>query len=203
MLFDPIFVTATLLDPKFALCLSENQIGKSIQFLDYLLKRKQTENLDDDNNNEVIEIPNETEMQEENTFSNNILNEIIIESLNSKGFLSKKYKTEEEVTCYLQYLKNDFLNDFKLKSSYFGNLTKQNNNLLSPFQFWTNQIIISKFHSISKVACNILAIPASQSSCERVFSISGDFFSPNRNQLNPIKLQREVMFNYNSSLLNL
>lgn len=203
MLFDPIFVTATLLDPKFALCLSENQIGKSIQFLDYLLKRKQTENLDDDNNNEVIEIPNETEMQEENTFSNNILNEIIIESLNSKAFLSKKYKTEEEVTCYLQYLKNDFLNDFKLKSSYFGNLTKQNNNLLSPFQFWTNQIIISKFHSISKVACNILAIPASQSSCERVFSISGDFFSPNRNQLNPIKLQREVMFNYNSSLLNL
>ena len=157
------------------MCLSENQIDKSIQFIDYLFKKIQVENFDKESNDEEVEMPYETELQEENTFSNNILNEIVIESLNPKAFLSKKYKTEEEVTCYFQYLKNHFLNDFKLKSSYFGNSTKQNDNLLSPFQFWTNQIIISKFPLISKISCNILAISASQSSCERVFSISGDF----------------------------
>lgn len=40
LLFDPIFVTATLLDPKFALCWSENKIGESIKFLDLLKKNK-------------------------------------------------------------------------------------------------------------------------------------------------------------------
>ena len=200
LLFDPIFVSATVLDPKFALCLSENQIKESIKFIELTIKKIPTEL----NQNEVtqeVEKDNQVENNDSNLFSP--LNSIIINSLSTNKNSQKKSKFNEEMKSYIQYLKEDFLDDFKLKKLYFGNLSQENDAILNVFKFWTKQSIINKFPLMSKIACDILAIPASQASCERTFSISGNCLNTLRNSLSPIKLEKEVMFIYNEKLLNL
>ena len=110
---------------------------------------------------------------------------------------------KNEIDSYIDYLTKDFLKDFNLPKNYFANLTKENDSKLTVFKFWSNDIIINKFPIISQVACDILSVPATQASCERVFSISGNSLNTKRHFLNPIKLEREVMLIYNKQLLNI
>jgi hypothetical protein len=46
-------------------------------------------------------------------------------------------------------------------------------------------------------------IPTTKATSERIFSTWEDCLNNKHNSLNPIKLEREVMFIYNKSLLNL
>ena len=88
-----------------------------------------------------VQEANQVQSIDSNLFSP--LNSIIINSLNTNNNSQKKSKIEEEMKSYLQYLKEDFLDDFKLKKSYFGNCSKENDAILNVFKFWTNQLLIN------------------------------------------------------------
>ena len=62
-------------------------------------------------------------------------------------------------------------------------MTKDNNTKLNSLEFLTNKIIASKILFISKIACDILVIPSTSASSERIFSISGDCLNGLRNLL--------------------
>jgi hypothetical protein len=188
--FDPIFITATLFDPKFALILNSSQTTASIKFIEQMKSRT------------AEEVPkstiNENILEKKSTFLS-VQNMIL--SLMRESNLSIESNVSNEVMSYIDYLKSHFLLDFNISENYFGNSAK--NSDLSPFQFWTNSIIEAKFPIISKLALEILVIPATQASSERVFSISGDCSTGKRSSINPSKLEREVMLIYNKSIIDL
>jgi hypothetical protein len=103
----------------------------------------------------------------------------------------------QEINFFLKYIKSDFLNEFKLTTSYFANDSK-----LSPYTIWLNEVILSRFPIISKFALEILLIPTTQASSERVFSLYGNCLTGKRNLLNPTKLQ-EVMLIYNNKYIKI
>lgn len=186
--FDPIFITATLLDPKFALCLNESQISIAIKYIE-------SHNLHKNNKqNEPQAIPEETAFSSIQNLILNVINE---------NQISNNSDVCNEITSYLNYLKKQFLSDFNLKIEYFGIMSIENNAKLSSLEFWINKIIINKFPMITKFARQIQVIPATHASSERIFSISGDCLSLKRNLLKPGKLEREVMFIYNKNLLKI
>ncbi len=188
--FDAIFVTATLLDPKFALVLNKNQVNSAINYLETF----------SNDNNETEVIPQDTQEVSLKTAFSNIQNLIISQLSQEKKSDSKVC---DEVKYYLEYLKTNFLKDFGLKIEFFGNNSNQFNEIFTSIKFWKSSSIINKFRIISRLALNILAIPATQAISERIFSISGDCLNDKRNSLNPVKLEREVMLIYNKTLLNL
>lgn len=72
LLFDPIFVTSTLFDPKFALLLNQEQIKEAIKFINLLLSQTQN-SINHVNSSEEI-VNNENGKQNESTIYNMILN---------------------------------------------------------------------------------------------------------------------------------
>jgi len=186
--FDPIFVTSTLLDLKFALCLNDIQISNAIKFLESF------------GTEEEKNLLQQNHIERESAFSS--VQNLIFSAL-AESNISRSSKISDEITFYIDYLKKQFLKDFNLQISYFGSISEKNNSNLTVFQFWTNRVIRNKFPMISKIACDIQVVPATQASSERTFSISGDCLNSKRTSLNSIKLQREVMFIYNKKLLDL
>lgn len=55
---------------------------------------------------------------------------------------------------------------FNCKNSKGSSDKELNDSKLTVYKFWWNQIIINKFPLILKVSCDILSIPATQTSCE-------------------------------------
>lgn len=188
--FDPIFITATLFDPKFALILNSSQITASIRFIEQM-KNRTAEEVPKSKLNDNLSEKSSTFLSVQN---------MILTVLHESNTRNES-NVSSDVYSYIDYLKSQFLLDFNLTKNYFGNSVK--NSDLSPFQFWTNSIIEAKFPIISKAALQILVIPATQASSERVFSISGDCSSGKRSSINPLKLEREVMFIYNKSIIDL
>ena len=199
--FDPIFASATLFDPKFSLFLNNEQVKYAIQFIELLISKFEIKNDRIETESSENSSKEPTNINESNEQSSTLFN-MIINVLNSPDE-QESTKVSTEVESYLKYLKKEFLKDFNLEKSFFANLTCENDSKLTVYKFWSNQIIINKFPQISKVSCDILSIPATQASCERVFSISGDCLSTRRNSLKPTKLEREVMLICNKHLLDI
>ncbi len=185
--FDAIFLTATLLDPRYALCLNEYQIKSVIKFIDSMKFNASSQEISESN----------TQSLPLNSFTT--VQSMIFSALNTPT-VQIESDTSKEVFSYIDYLKTNFMKDFNLGIDYFANSTKDTDLKLSSLKFWFNEIICAKFPKLSKVAVDILTIPATQASSERIFSISGQCLN-GRHSLDPIKLEREVMFIYNKSLL--
>ena len=150
--FDPIFFPATLLDPKFVLCLSDCQTSSAIKYIESLIQT--VENTEEEKTNN----------SNNNTSFSRVQN-LIFSALQSSDNI-KNSEVSDEMNSYLDYLKKQFLKDFNLELSYFGNSSKENNSKLSTLEFWNNRIIINKFPLISKISCEIAVIPATQASSE-------------------------------------
>jgi hypothetical protein len=187
--FDGIALTATLLDPKFSLYLTEKEQRSAVNFIEKSVQINIEE--------QPISSPEITESTRYSSIKNKILSAL------SAPNDSQQSTVSQEINSFLKYLKSDFLKDFKLTTDYFANTSKENDSKLSPYSFWSNEIILSRFPIISKFALEILPTPATQASSERVFSVSGDCLSGKRNSLNPTKLQREVMLIFNRKYINL
>jgi len=106
--FNAIFITATLLDLKFALILNKIQIDSAIVYLETF------SNEDSDTECTSQEISQNTAQ----SFTN--IQNLIISQLSQEKKKSES-KVCDEVNYYLEYLKTKFLKDFDLKVEFFGN----------------------------------------------------------------------------------
>jgi len=179
-------LTATSLDPRYALYLNEYQIKSVTIFIDSMKFNASSQEISL-SNTQSFPLNSFTTVQS------------IFSALNTPT-VQIESDTSKEVFSFIDYLKTNFMKDFNLGIDYFASSTKDTDLKLSSLKFWFNEIICAKFPKLSKVAVNILTIPATQASSERVFSISGQCLN-GRHSLDPIKLEREVMFIYNKSLL--
>lgn len=68
----------------------------------------------------------------------------------------------------------------------------------NPLQFWVDSSAM--FPNLSKLACDLLTIPASSSAVESVFSVSGHATSGRRHNLT-VNLEKEVMIKVNKKFL--
>ena len=167
ILFDPIFVSATSFDPKFALFLNPEQIKSASQFIESLIFRIQNSNEQHSNEQDATE-QHTTELQStEQQPDEPLLLNMLMNIINTKELrIQKPLNVKNEIDSYIDHLTKHFLRDFNLPKSYFANLSKENDSKLTVFKFWPNDIIINKFPTISQVACDILSVPATQASCE-------------------------------------
>ena len=165
ILFDPIFVSVTLFDSKFALFLNSEQIKSASQFIESLFFKIQNSNKEYLHQQQTTEhtIEHTTEQQPNKPLLLNMLMNII----NAKEKPTQEpLNVKNEIDSYIDYLTKHFLKDFNLPKNYFANLTKENDSKLTVFKFWSNDIIINKFPIISQVACDIFSVPTTQASCE-------------------------------------
>ena len=70
---------------------------------------------------------------------------------------------------------------------------------LDPLVYWINRL--SRFPSLAKIACDLLAVPASTAPVERIFSTSGEATTGRRNRLTDENLEREVFLRQNKMYL--
>ena len=70
-----------------------------------------------------------------------------------------------------------------------------------PLEFWIKRK--EQFPLLSKIAVDILVIPASSAPIERVFSRAGYASRRRRNRIEDHQLEREVMIKYNTELFKL
>ena len=71
---------------------------------------------------------------------------------------------------------------------------------LDPFDYWLKKK--EQFPSLSRVACDILATPASTAPVERIFSSGGEVTRGKRNHLTDKNLEREIFLRRNKKYID-
>ena len=71
---------------------------------------------------------------------------------------------------------------------------------LDPFDYWVKRK--EQFPSLSTVACDILATPASTAPVERIFSSGGEVTRGKRNRLTDKNLEREIFLRRNKKYID-
>ena len=71
--------------------------------------------------------------------------------------------------------------------------------IFDPLDFWIKSE--AQYPTLSKVACDVLVIPASSTPIERTFSIAGNACIGKRNRLTDKNLEREVLIRSNKEYL--
>ena len=186
--FDPIFVTATFLNPAYKAILEDVQVRAAIRYLKELCKPTVQETLpnliEDDDATYVpeVEIPvDEVQESEPPSKRPRLLSRVAL-------LLKEKQKDKGKNTCSSEEKEIERYNqeqfDVKLEDD--------------PLHFWANT---KDFPAIASVACDVLCTPASTAPIERVFSTSGESTSGKRNRLADYNLEREVLIRKNKGYL--
>ena len=84
-------------------------------------------------------------------------------------------------------------------TSYLIGLRGQAADHLDPFPYWSSKSV--SYPHIHDVAVNILSIPATSASSERIFSRASFLLGRKRHNLSDRKLEMEVMFKANMHFL--
>jgi len=183
--FDPLFVTATYLNPPYREILKDTQIKTAKQYLLKLCKQPESEaDLQDDDctyvpdadpvDNHEISPPSKRPKLLSRVAS------LIEEKKKQSNSISSSLSSEEkEVERYSNDSFNTELDE-------------------DPFNFWNT---IKDYPIIAPVACDILCVPPSTAPVERVFSTSGESTSGKCNRLTDNNLEREVLLRKNKMYL--
>ena len=193
--FDPVFVTATFLNPAYKAILEDTQICAAKEFLKRLCtsSTQLAGPLEDDDATYVsdVEEPQPNELQANEPQENEPPTKRPKLLLRVALLLKEKQKLDErnstaslspEVREIDRYTRENFAVELED----------------DPFNFWNGN---NDFPLIAAMACDILCIPASTAPVERVFSTSGESTSGKRNRLTDSNLEREVLLRKNKEYL--
>ena len=178
--FDPLFVTATFLNPPYREILTDAQTETAKRYLLELCKPTQSDTnlLDDD----CTYVP-DADLQENHEITPP----------------SKRPKLLSRVPSLIEEKKKQSNNGTSLSSEKkeVDRYSKDSFNIEledDPFNFWNT---IKDYPIIAPVACDILCVPPSTAPIERVFSTSGESTSGKCNRLTDYNLEREVLLRKN------
>lgn len=184
--FDPLFVTATFLNPPYREILTDTQTKTAKQYLLELCKPLEPDtNLQDD---DCTYVP-DADLQENHEITPP----------------SKRPKLLSRVASLIEEKKKQSNNSTSLSSEEkeVDRYSKDSFNIEledDPFNFWNT---IKDYPIIAPVACDILCVPPSTAPIERVFSTSGESTSGKRNRLTDNNLEREVLLRKNKNKIYL
>lgn len=170
--FEPLFLAATFLDPRYKLLLNSSQVAASQMFV--LDQIHDAEAMSPSHVSAPIESI-EKDLEEEPAMASKrfcYITKLIEER--ASGRETQVHPGEAELSHYVNAL------DFKD---------------LDPIQFWLQEQKI--YPHLSKVAINILIIPGSSTPVERIFSAAGNATAGKRNCLADENLELEVFLRNN------
>lgn len=181
------FILATLLDPRFKLkwCQNEEQKSKSKEIL---LKRAQQITLP--NSNQHISGSGELETEERNEDNEPPSKRKKAESSQLLSYIFNEQRSEAVSETTKTSLQVEI-------SSYLSKPCLKEND--DPLQFWGKQN--ADYPSLARLPACYLAIPASSGPVEKLFSISGKIFRPERCRLTDIHFQQLMNIKCNAHLL--
>ena len=178
--FDPLFVTATFLNPPYREILIATQTKTAKQYLLELCKPPEPDaNLQDNDCTYVPEAESNLQGSTPPSKRPKLLSRVakLIEEKKKQSNNSVSISAEEEeVDRYSMDCFNIELED-------------------DPFDFWN----ITKDYP--PIACDILCVPSSTAPIERVFSTSGESTSGKCNRLTDYNLEREALLQKNKKYL--
>uniref|UniRef100_A0A1X7SXK3 HAT C-terminal dimerisation domain-containing protein n=1 Tax=Amphimedon queenslandica TaxID=400682 RepID=A0A1X7SXK3_AMPQE len=174
--FDPIYVAATYLDPRYRLALSREQIIEAKRAIISFSKTDDSSESDD-------QFQNNSESQSLEPPKKKFKHLAVILARNRESLsqsLDKISKIEEEMCLY-------------------DNQNLDINEDIDPIVFWLS--CSQSYPKLFDVVGDILSIPVSSAPVERVFSISGDACRGKRNRLSGKNLERETLLRMNRAIL--
>ncbi len=179
-LFEPIYAVATLLDPRFSVCLDDTL--RRAAKIELLKLQKQNCFAQPEI---IVDLSNQDQTGSDTAPSSNKKAKFLENLVTKKKIESKKASVsspvEEEVERFLAMsfglgLDGDPLEDWWVKNK-------------------------SIFPRLFPVACDVLVIPATSAPSERVFSLAGYCSKEKKNRLSNDHLEREVMLKSNKHFM--
>lgn len=183
--FNPLYLAATALDPQFDLVISQEQKDAAKQYILQLLKEESedVQNTPCDNESHTAE-KTDSDSPPLKCFKH--LSGLVTDKMNQLSQSSECLPIEKEVNSYFSRLQPSC-----------SSVTK--NDIADPIDFWITSE--ATYPMLSQLAFDILTIPTSSTSVERVFSTAGASCIGKRNRLTDSNLERKVFVKKNMNYI--
>lgn len=192
--FDPLYVTATFLNPYFKDILETSQISPARAHIIQMIRTgNETESTHDATDANHIEENSEHHSDNATKNTEDGKEPRLKRFKHLHTFLAEKLRqstpsdfTQSEEDIELNhYIQHQNVEDFKDDTD--------------PFNFWLENVLL--YPKISRVSLDLLATPASTAPIEHIFSIRGEATLGKRNRLTHKNLEREILLRHNKLYL--
>ena len=205
--FDPVYVASTLLSPPYRKFLNSAQEVKAKYFLLELMISNRTDH--------EGQLPQPMELESSNTLGSSSSDQFdnaadgnYEQSQEAEELPTKRFKHLDRVSKLLEREELDDQESDEMQISkeehqlndYMKIKANSEDRRLDPFDYWVKRK--EQFPSLSTVACDILATPASTAPVERIFSSGGEVTRGKRNRLTDKNLEREIFLRRNKKYID-